>query len=314
MKTYPVLNIPLPTISYCIFHQPRKGRSGEEYTRTMKALHERIQKESEDIKNLYARGVREAIGREAQLISGLLAQFLTTPLHSDRAEVQRIINEGMERASRQVAIAGEIGVAWSSEGRTSFPPLKAGLERKLQHNGKAYLQELGFISDGTAGDIFESVFLVEGGSNLDLIEQIVRDRVGIYAPPHGTHLEESAAYSFSAYNLVYESGNRPTQGRKAGLVEISFSFSKPRVEYARFRGSLISGLEHHAAGTDILHTSLWQRKLGLGKGREFMLRFLCDEMKKVDPILQWLHEGGEPDFPSEALAEKGAMLFKELLF
>ncbi len=314
MKTYPVLNIPLPTIAYCILHQPRKGRSGEEYTRTMKALHERIQKESEDIRNLYARGVRDAIAHESQLISGLLSQFLTTPLRSDRAEVQRIINEGMERASRQVSVPGEIGVCWSSEGKTSFPPVKVGLERKLQHNGKAYLQELGFISDGSAGDIFESVFLVEGGSNLDLIEQIVRDRVGIYSPPHGTHLEESASYTFSAYNVVYESGTRPTQGRRTGLVEISFSFSKPRVEYARFRGSLIAGLEHHAAEIGILHTSLWQRKLGLGKGKEFMLRFICDELKKVDPILQWLHEGSEPDFPSEALAEKGAMLFKELLF
>ncbi len=314
MRTYPILNTPVPTISYCILHQPKKERSGEEYVNTMRALHERVQKESGEMKSAHSKGVREAITRESQLVSGLLSQFLTTPIQSDRAEVQRIIAEGLEQSLEQVGTIGEIGVSWSSEGKTCFPPLKKALERKLQQNGRGYLHDLGFASDGSAGDILESVFVVEGGINLDLLEHIVRDRIGIYSAPHGTHLEESAIYTFSAYNLVYASGVRPPQERKKGLVEISLSFSKPSVEYVPFRKSLISGLEQHLAGGVALYTSLWQRKLGMGTGKEFILRFLCDEMKKLDGIMHWLHESRDPGLTSEALGEKGAMLFKELLF
>ena len=313
MKTYPILNVPVPTISYCILHQPKKERSGEEYVNTMRALHERVLKESGEMKSAYAKGVQETILRESQLVAGLLSQFLTTPIHSDRAEVQRIIADGLKLASEQVGMASEIGVSWSSEGKTCFPPLKKALERKLQQNGKTYLQELGFVSDGSAGDIFESVFVVEGGMNLDLIERIVRDRIGIYSASHGTHLDESATYTFAAYNLVYASGTRPPQERKKGLVEISFAFSKPSVEYTIFRKSLSSGLEQHLAGDAMLYTSLWQRKLGLGRGREFVLRFLCDEMKKLDGIAQWLHGRHDPDFLSGSLVEHGTMLLKELL-
>ncbi len=314
MKTYPLLNVPVPTISYCILHQSKKERAGDEYVNTMRALHERVQKESDEMKSACAKGVREIITREAQQVSGLLAQFLTTPIQSDRAEVRRIIAEGVEQSLNQAGLIGEVGVAWSSEGKTSFPPLKKAFERKLQQNGKAYLQDLGFTSDGSAGDILESVFVVAGGMNLDLLEHIVRDRIGIYNAPHGTHLEESAAYTFSAYNLVYASGTLPPQGQKNGLVEISVWFSKPSVEYGLFRTSLISGLEQQLARDAALYTSLWQRKLGLGKGREFILRFFCSEMNKLDGIMQWLHDSRAPDFPSDALADKGALLFKELLF
>lgn len=314
MKSYPVLNIPVPSIAYCILHQPKKDRSGDEYVKTMQGLHERVHRESSSLKEGYIRGVREAIAREGQSISGLLSQFLTTPIQSDRAEVKRIITEGLTNTLERSGLMGDVGVAWSSEARTCFPPFKKALERKLQQNGKGYLQELGFVPDGSAGDIHESVFVVEGGINLDLIEHIVRDRIGIYGQPHGTHIDESAAFMFSAYNLVYASGARPPQEQKKGLVEISLSFSKPAMEYEQFRASLISGMERHLAGDGIRYTSLWQRKLGLGRGREFVLRFICDEMKKLDGIAQWLREADAPDFPSEALAGQGALILKEILF
>lgn len=314
MKTYPVLDIPIPTIAYCILHQPRKGKPADEYAGTMKALHQRVQKESEEIRNAYAKGVREVVARDAQQVAGLLSQYLTTPIKSDQAEVKRIITEGVEQSLKQTGAVTELGVVWSSEGKASFPPFRKAFERKLQQNGKAYLQELGFATDGSAGDVHESVFLVEGGVNLDLLEHVVRDRIGIYRAPHGTHLEESAAFTFSAYNLVYELGARPPQERKQGLVEVAMYFSKPAVEYEEFRRSLTSGLEQHFSGDAVLHTSLWQRKLGLGKGREFILRCLCDEVKRLDGIVQWLHEENTPDILSEAMAEKGAMVLKELLF
>jgi hypothetical protein len=310
MKAYPAINVAVPTISYCILHQPKKEHSGDGYVETMKALHERVQKESREMREAYSRGVRDAVARPAQLISNSLSQFLTTPIQSDRAEVKRVITEGLEQSLALAGMIDEIGVTWSSEGRTFFPSMKKAPERTMQQNGKGYLQDLGFVPDGGAGDIQESVFVLEGGINLDLIEHIVRDRMGVYNAPHGTLLHESGAYVFSTYNLVYSSGIRPTQEQKKGLVEISLSFSKPAVEYDLFRKSVISGLERHLAGDTVLYTSLWQRKLGLGKGKEFVLRFLCDETKKIDGVMDWLHETPAP----HVLAENGALVFKEILF
>ena len=314
MKTYPILNVPVPTIAYCIFHQPKKGKAEEEYEQTMRMLHDRIHQESAEIRKSYQKGLQDVITREAQSTFGQLAQFLTTPIRSDRTEVQRIITEGVQHSFEQAGANAELGVTWSSEGKTCFPPFRKAIERKLEQNGKAYLQDMGFTPDGSSCDIRESVFEIEGGANLDLIEHIVRDRLGIYGAPHGTHLEESAPFTFSAYNLVHASGTRPPQERKNGLVEISLWFSKPAMEYQPFRNSLIAGLEQHLPGNEVLHTSLWQRKLGLGKGREFILRFLCNEVKKLDVIVKWLREGQVPEFPADVLAENSAMLFKELLF
>jgi hypothetical protein len=314
MKTYPLLTVPLPTISYSILHQSKKEHAGDEYEKTIKVLHDRVRKESNDMKEAYAKGMQDLIVRQAQMVSGLLSQFLTTPIQSDRAEVKRIITEGIEHSLKQGGMVGEVGVVWTSEARTSFPPFKKTLEKKLENNGKAYLQELGFVADGSGGDIHESLFVVEGGLNLDVIEHIVRDRLGIYGVPHGTHLEESASYTFSAYNLVFESGTRPVQEKKKGLVEVSLSFSKPAMEYVPFREALIAGMGQHLAQGGIQYVSLWQRKLGFGRGREFVLRCLCDEVKQLDGIVRWLQEGHKPDFPSEALVERGALLFKEILY
>ena len=53
---------------------------------------------------------------------------------------------------------------------------------------------------------------------------------------------------------------------------MTFAFSKGPARYSDFRRSVAALLEQVAEQLDLIHASFWQRKLGLGTGKEFVLR------------------------------------------
>ena len=52
----------------------------------------------------------------------------------------------------------------------------------------------------------------------------------------------------------------------------NLSFSKGPVHYSDFRRDTSALMEQVAQQVNLLHVSFWQRKLGLGTGKEFVLR------------------------------------------
>jgi hypothetical protein len=314
MSVYNFLSTPVPTIAYCVMHQALPQVPSEEYMKTMRELHSRISAETETINSGYANHLRETVGRELESLRGSLSQFLQAPISSENAEVQRTLRESLDRFRDELVGRDSLGLQHSVEGKFTFTSSKKGLEKKLLQKGKAGLQEMGFTFGRSKGDIFESMFVVHGGQNLDILEHIVRDKLGIYATTHGKHIKEFGAYAYTAYNLVHATGDMPDSAARSKYFEMDFFFSKPDVKYAPFRNALVVVVDKLSNERYVDNVSLWQRKLGLGTTREFVLRIVCRNSNSISTIVHWLDSYKEKALIKQALAQDGNLLIKELLF
>lgn len=305
MSIYAALKFPVPSMAYCAIHQVKKGVATDEYRRTMADFHALLMKETASIDSLWKAYVSEAKERAVQVVRGMLSPFLSTPLKSDDEEIRKIIREGITEFSKQVSPDLPYGMRSTSEGQIVVEPEATGITKKLLDSGKVYLRDLGFQMAKNGPAIFESVFLVDGGINFDIIEHIVRDRIGIYTPVHGKHILEFDAYAYAAYNRILHSGGQDDSG-----VEAAFFFSKGSTRYEPFRNGLSLLLGEIGAVSSVSAVSVWQRKLGLGAGREFVLRASASGMKTVHDIVGIIREHREREFARDAILG-GALLVKE---
>ncbi len=80
--------------------------------------------------------------------------------------------------------------------------------------------------------------------------------------------------SFGTYNLIYQLGDGLTAdlAKDTPRQEATFAFSKGPIHYSDFRQEVSALMEHVGEHTNLIHASFWQRKLGLGTGKEFVLR------------------------------------------
>ncbi len=188
------LGIPSRTISYCVL---RQTNSSPDLSDSQKGLNDNLGKMENDeevkaslvntlaeaavIRDSFRAFLLEARSKSAQVAKGSLNQYLSTPIKSDNADVQRIIAEALEKYSDQFLPALNLGIedAWASN---ILPDAKivssqtklSVLVRKMLSGGKRNLKHLGFARGKTPSNIFETVFLLKTGINLDVLEFIIR--------------------------------------------------------------------------------------------------------------------------------------------
>lgn len=307
MSVYSALKFDSPVIAYSALHQIRKGIEPGVYAQTMKDFHRLLREETVKVNAAWEEFRKEAVTRTLQAVRSRLLEYLSTPLKSDSEAIQNILRERIEEYSRTVLSETPLGMIQTTEGRVVDWP--AGSGRGSGLSGRKYLTELGFSMGRPKRDIYESVFLVYGGLNLDIIEHMVRDRIGIYTPVHGKHIGEFDSYSYSAHNLVALAG---TLDPVTSKYEIALFFSKGGVHYDVFRSALKARLTEVAERFKLAHGSLWQRKLGLGSGREFVLRLQGNEPNALLEAISTLHSKEDEAFLKSAL-KGGHVLCKEFV-
>jgi len=260
-------------VAYIVTHQAGEKQSPEAYLRNIRELHRRVTEEAARRSESVQKSVGELVGREVQVAFGALTQFLVTPLKSDQLEVKKILEEALRRALDAGQSASPYRFLETRLSRVLAKPPNASALRQHLEAGTAYHHQLGFRT--AKGEVFESDFLVESAAAFELLEHIVRDRMGIYDGPHGKHIEEAGAWTFAAYNIVSE--EQAQDGEGSLLVEVPLS--KPGgMRYDAFRtaiGRLQTSMREVAR---VSRLGVWQRKLGLGPGREFLLRFECSDL------------------------------------
>jgi hypothetical protein len=175
MSVYTALKCEMPIIAYSALHQVRKGIDPMVYAQTMKDFHRLLREETEKVNSAWDEFRKDAVTRTLQTARGRLLEYLSIPLKSDSEAIQNILRERIEEYSRTVLSEQSLGMIQTTEGRVVDLP--AGTARNLVVSGRKYLTELGFNIGRPKRDIFESVFLVQGGMNLDIIEHIVRASV-----------------------------------------------------------------------------------------------------------------------------------------
>jgi hypothetical protein len=149
-------------------------------------------------------------------------------------------------------------------------PDDADLAKRVA-DGREYLATLGFKPG--QGPFHEAWLLFRGSIHYDVMQHVVRDRMGIYRGSHGAHIENVGRTSFGTYDLIYQLGESLTAdlARDAAMQEVTFAFSKGPIHYSDFRREVSALLEQVSEQFDMPHASFWQRKLGLGTGKEFVL-------------------------------------------
>jgi hypothetical protein len=140
-------------------------------------------------------------------------------------------------------------------------------------------------------------------------QHIVRDLLGIYKGSHGAHIENVGRTSFGTYNLVYQLGETLTAHLDTDVMthEVTFAFSKGPIHYSDFRHDVSALMEYVAEQIDVKHASFWQRKLGLGRGKEFVLRIRLpvgeEPLREVIRVIDTVDHVGR-----ETIVKRGKLL------
>jgi hypothetical protein len=278
--------VPEGMVAYLVLHEAPAQGPTEEYLRVIRELHRGVIADEAAIQSAVQKAAADMISREAGIVYGELTPFLVTPLKSDQAEVRTTIEEGLSRVSTGTRAATFAGLAHTHLVRLLIEIVDEPELTDAQQEGLRYLEQLQFARAG--GAVCQSVFVVHGAAGLDRLEHIVRDRLGIYAGAHGTHITQSARWSFAAYNVVL---GDPRSAPRDGY-EAQWWIDKGRtIQYDVFRRAL-EGCAH-AVQEAVSNTTLvlWQRKLGLGRGREFACCIVCSDITStVIAAKLWMSE------------------------
>ncbi len=310
MSIYSELSVDIPVINYSVLHQVRKGTEEKEYVKTIHEMHRTVLAESETLNTEWKNRLGEMTATSVQATRGALSQFLTLPLQGDVREVQRILEDQLRQAYKLVLPPSKLGVTASVEGKFLWDREQNATLQSMLNSGREYLKKLKFRVGEADSQVFESGFVVEGGFNLDFIEHIVRDRMGIYATSHGQHIAESDPFVFAAHNLAFAQGSLERGSTK---FEAAIHFSKGKPQYGPFRRELTELLTAVQKELKLDHCSFWQRKLGLGAGTEFNIRLRDGDKKILREFVIALSKAKDRKLVHEALFPDGHLLLKELI-
>ena len=192
----------------------------------------------------------------------------------------------------------------SRQYRFVFPDAGGPSMRRHLADGRKYLESLGFLPGGR-GVLEESEFLLSGSPALDFLEIVVRDLIGIDRGVHGQQIRSVASVAFMLRNRILEVGTRDAD--PGGWAVLYFEKPGPpgAISYDIFRAALRTILEDHRERGSFPYAALHQRKLGLGRGAEFMLRIqrtAVSDAKLEEFLHDLFHEEGALEALRFALA------------
>ena len=272
MDVYRALNADVPQLLFTVLHQAGSTVSDEEFMRTVTALQMDIRKNAHEITERLHQWLVQQYSQQAEETVRKLQRLGFLSEQIDVGEVQQVLERDFGRLGNRLSSKAVLGMQGSAEEIISEAiPADLDLAKRVA-DGHEYLASLGFKPGH--GPLHETWLLFRGSIHYDIMEHIVRDRMGIYTGSHGDHIENVERTSFGTYNLVYQLGEALTAdlANDAATQEVTFAFSKGPIQYSPFRQEVSALMEHVGEQTNLIHASFWQRKLGLGTGKEFVLR------------------------------------------
>src|SRR6266700_1921419 len=272
MDVYRALNADVPQLLFTVLHQAGPTVSEDDYTRTVTALQMDIRRQVLEVGEGLHQWLVQQYSKQAEETVRKLQRLGVLAEHADVGEMQQIVERDYGRLGSRIGSETLLGLQGSAEETFSEEtPVDPELAKRVA-DGREYLASLGF--NPGQGPLHEAWLLFRGSIHYDVMEHIVRDRMGIYVGSHGAHIEDVGRTSFGTYNLVYQLGEVLTADLAADVAtqEVTFAFSKGPFHYSDFRREVSALIEQVGDQINLIHASFWQRKLGLGTGKEFVLR------------------------------------------
>ncbi|HEV2582421.1 MAG TPA: hypothetical protein VGT44_16310 [Ktedonobacteraceae bacterium] len=272
MDVYRALNADVPQLLFTVLHQAGPTVTDEDFTRTVTALLQDISQQAQKVGLELQHWLDQQAQREAEETARKLKRLGLLAETADTGVVEQALARDYRRVVSRVGTESLLGLQGSGEmAFAEGMPVDPELAKRVL-DGNEYMASLGFKPG--QGPLHEAWLLFRGSIHYDVMEHVVRDIMGIYRGSHGAHIENIARTSFGTYNLVYQLGESLTAdlASDAHTQEITFAFSKGPFHYSDFRRDVTTLMEQIGERSDLLHASFWQRKLGLGTGKEFVLR------------------------------------------
>jgi hypothetical protein len=325
MSIFSDLGIPSRTISYCVVHQT--GAAGDtadsqkgpgeflgkvKYDEALKASLQATLGESAAIRDAFQTSLAEARIKSSQVAKGSLNQYLSTPIKSDNEDVHRIIKEALEKYSDQLLPTANIGIgdAWSSR---LLPDAKivssqtklSVLVRKMLSSGKKRLKHQGFSPGKNPSNIFETVFLLETGINLDVLELILRK-----SAEAGDIWKYAENTWTGIYNVLSTVG---TADQWSNAWESAFIPETTGIKSPEFITEMENIFDRLSKEFNLHQLSLWQYKFPFRGDNDFSIRIkTIPDQKLLFEVIRWLGLT-ENEALRKALTTDASLVVKEII-
>jgi hypothetical protein len=271
MDVYRALSADVPQILFTVLHQAGPTISDDEFTRTVSAVHMDINKQMQEMSEQLHLWLTRQYSQQAEETLQNLQRLGFLSQEIDKGEVRQILEKNFSRLGGRVGSESMLGLEGSVEVILCETIINDPVLAKRIADGRKYVASLGFKPG--LGPVHETWLFFHGSIHYDVVEHIVRDRIGISKGSYGAHIENVGHASFGTYNLVYQLGESLTAHLDTDDMtqEVTFAFNKGQIRYSDFRRDVSALMEYVAEQIDVIHASFWQRKLGLGMGNEFVL-------------------------------------------
>lgn len=310
MSIYDVLSFDIPILAYSIRHQPRKSMTSKEYTKTMLGFRTELKEESEKIQLTWQNYLSDFTAKAVQTTRGNLSQFLSTPIQSDTGEIQHIISDQIVQTAEQLLPKIPYGILEGYDGRFMIEAPQVEIPKVRALGARSFFQNAGFKIGRNNSAAFESIYLIQGGTNLDILEHLLRNRLNIYESSYGTKTNQPAMIISSLYNLLFLDGNFD---RNTDRFELQVRFTKGKDSNELFNNDLNEAMKVFRIEIHDLNISLWQKKFGIGIAEEYVLRIKTKDrstLRGAITIIQKLVKG--KNIISNSIGA-GIWLVKEIL-
>ena len=269
MSIYEVLSFDIPVLAYSVLHQPRKSVTAKEYAKSLLEFRTELKEESGKIQTTWQNYLAELTSKTEQTTRGNLSQFLSTPIQSDTGDIQNIISDQIGQTAGQLLPKIHYGLMEGYDGRFLIETPQEEIPKARAIGGRSFFQNIGFKIGRNNSAVFESLYFIQGSSNLDILEYLVRNSIGIYNSSHGTKINQFAVFACSVYNLLFLDGSLENT---ADRFELQVRFAKGKESYELYHNELCETLKIFRLEVHDLNVAVWQKKLGLGIGDEYILR------------------------------------------
>lgn len=307
MDVYRALNTDVPQLLFTVLHQSGPDFPEEDFTRTVTALHQDIRQQAQEVGEELQQWLQQQSHQEAEETVRKLQRLGLLAETASVEAAQQALERDFRRFAGRVGSESLLGMQGSGEEVFSETmPQDVELAKRVA-DGHEYMASLGFRPG--QGPLHEAWLLFRGSIHYDVMESIVRDRMGIYRGSHGAHIENIARTSFGTYNLIYQLGESLTADLAGDVLlqEVTFAFSKGPVHYSDFRQEVSALMEHVGEQVNLIHASFWQRKLGLGTGKEFVLRLRIPASENaLREVIEVIADSGRRG--KETIVKRGKML------
>jgi hypothetical protein len=307
MDIYRALNADAPQLLFTVMHQAGPEVADEDFIRTVTALQMDIRRQAQAVGEQLHQWLEQQYSQQAEETVRRLQRLAFLSDKADLGEVQQILERDFSHLASRIGSESLKGLQGSAEETFSEePPSEPDLAKRVA-DGREYLASLGFKPG--QGPLHEAWLLFRGSIHYDVMEHVVRDRMGIYRGSHGAHIENVARTSFGTYNLIYQLGEGLTAElpKDTPRQEVTFAFSKGPVHYSDFRQEVSALMEHIDEQIHLIHASFWQRKLGLSIGKEFVLRLRLP--MGVNPLREAIEViAGAGRVGKETIVKRGKLL------